>query len=264
MLQPIPRGVIFPKLFQSSKLKTRTSLFTETWQKRSLCFELWALKQNSKMSPQVGLAITWLTLMCDMTHSCMQHEPFICVRWLIHMCNMTHSHVWHDIFRSVTRLTLFATRTATHPATLSYTQMARNTGQRQQHGDHPKHTLQHSMQRALQHTLQHSHTHQSRTTWVNGNDQGINQTLYRNTHYNTHCNTRGNTHCNVFIRTNDRRHVSTETTQAPPIAQEIYDPCNSLSLPMIYIDMIYIDIHICIYVYYINVYTRKCKYMYMI
>ena len=39
-IQPIPRGVTFPKLFQSSKLKARMSLFTETWQKRSSSFEL--------------------------------------------------------------------------------------------------------------------------------------------------------------------------------------------------------------------------------
>jgi len=56
-VQPIPRGVTFPKLFQSSKLKARMSLFTETWQKSSSSFQLWALKQNSKISPQVGLAV---------------------------------------------------------------------------------------------------------------------------------------------------------------------------------------------------------------
>ena len=44
----------FRKFFQSSKLKARTSLFTQMWQKRRLSFELWALKQHSKMSPQVG------------------------------------------------------------------------------------------------------------------------------------------------------------------------------------------------------------------
>ena len=52
-------------IFESSKLKartsllprfTRTSLFTEPWQKRRSSFELWALKQRSKMSPQVRSA----------------------------------------------------------------------------------------------------------------------------------------------------------------------------------------------------------------
>ena len=48
--------------------------------------------------------------MCDMTHSYVRHDSFICVichswqwqgsficvTWLIHMCDMTHSYVWHD------------------------------------------------------------------------------------------------------------------------------------------------------------------------
>jgi len=51
---------------------------------------------------------------CDMTHSCVWHDSFICVTWLIHMCDMTNSYVcdmthscvwsvscsfvWHDSF----------------------------------------------------------------------------------------------------------------------------------------------------------------------
>jgi len=57
------------KLFQSSKLKAPTSLSNETWQKRRSSFaalstetwqmrrwsfELRALKQHSRISPQVG------------------------------------------------------------------------------------------------------------------------------------------------------------------------------------------------------------------
>jgi len=42
--------------------------------------------------------------MCDMTHSYVWHDSFICVTWLIHMCDMTHSHVWHDSFTCVTWL----------------------------------------------------------------------------------------------------------------------------------------------------------------
>ena len=34
-------------LFQSSKLKARTSLFTETWQKRPSSFELWAFESDT-------------------------------------------------------------------------------------------------------------------------------------------------------------------------------------------------------------------------
>jgi len=48
-IQPIPLGVTFSNA--DSKLKARTSLFTETWQKSHSTSEL------SKMSPQVGLAV---------------------------------------------------------------------------------------------------------------------------------------------------------------------------------------------------------------
>ena len=56
LLQPIPLGVTFSKA-QSSKLER---LFCHVSVKRdvgALSFELWALKQHSKMSPQVGLAV---------------------------------------------------------------------------------------------------------------------------------------------------------------------------------------------------------------
>ena len=43
--------------------------------------------------------------MCDMTHSYVRHDSFICVTWLIHMCNMAHSYVWHNSFMSHIRMT---------------------------------------------------------------------------------------------------------------------------------------------------------------
>ena len=45
-------------IFEISKLKARTSLLPRFSEKRGSSFELWALKQHSKMSPQVGLAVT--------------------------------------------------------------------------------------------------------------------------------------------------------------------------------------------------------------
>jgi len=36
--------------------------------------------------------------MCDMTHSCVRSDSFICVMWLLQMCDMTHSYVRHDSF----------------------------------------------------------------------------------------------------------------------------------------------------------------------
>ena len=47
-------GWNFRKLFQSSKLKDRTSLLLRFREKRRSSFELWALKEFSKMSPHVG------------------------------------------------------------------------------------------------------------------------------------------------------------------------------------------------------------------
>jgi len=44
-------------IFESSKLKDRMSLLPRFSEKRRSSFELWALKQHSKMSPQVGLAV---------------------------------------------------------------------------------------------------------------------------------------------------------------------------------------------------------------
>jgi len=35
---------------------------------------------------------------CDMTHSYVWYDSFICVTWLIHTCDVTHAYVWHDSF----------------------------------------------------------------------------------------------------------------------------------------------------------------------
>jgi len=50
-----------------------------------------------------------LTHMCDMTHSYVCHDVFMCVTHhlmcairLTHMCDMTHSYVCHDVFMRVT------------------------------------------------------------------------------------------------------------------------------------------------------------------
>ena len=55
---------------QSSKLKARTSLLPRFSEKRRSSFDLWALKQLSKMSPQVGLMykgkFQWDILRCPL------------------------------------------------------------------------------------------------------------------------------------------------------------------------------------------------------
>jgi len=63
-------------IFESSKLKARTSLLPRFSEKRRWSFELWALKQHSKMSPQVGLAVALVSLLREMRAS---HE-----RWEHH------------------------------------------------------------------------------------------------------------------------------------------------------------------------------------
>jgi len=77
-------GWHFRKLFQSSKLKARTFLFTETWQKRCSSSELSALKELSKMSCHLGLAVgTWRWL---------KRNPFIGVAtWSSHVCLQAHT-----------------------------------------------------------------------------------------------------------------------------------------------------------------------------
>ena len=44
------------------------------------------------------ICVTWLIHMCDMTHSYVRHDSFICVTWLIHMCDTTHSYGGYDAF----------------------------------------------------------------------------------------------------------------------------------------------------------------------
>jgi len=50
------------------------------------------------------MCVTWLFHMCDMTPSYVSRDSFICVTWLIHMCDMTRSYVWHDSLIYVTWL----------------------------------------------------------------------------------------------------------------------------------------------------------------
>ena len=71
VLQSIPLGVTCSKAV--SKIKARTSLSPRFSDKRRSSFEVWALKELSKMSPQMGLAVL---------------DSFI--------CNTTRSRVWHE------------------------------------------------------------------------------------------------------------------------------------------------------------------------
>jgi len=61
-------------IFESSKLKARTSLLPRFSAKRRLSFELRALKQHSKMSPQVGLAVPHSTRRVSLHHQIPRSE----------------------------------------------------------------------------------------------------------------------------------------------------------------------------------------------
>jgi len=53
----------------------------------------------------IHICVPWrLVHMCDMTHSYVRHDSFICVTWLIHMCDMTRSYMWHVSFICATWL----------------------------------------------------------------------------------------------------------------------------------------------------------------
>jgi len=75
-------------LFQSSKLKARTSLFTETWQKRRSSFEL------SKMSPQVGLAVHIYIYTYTHIYICIYVYVHIYIIAIVRMHMHMHLHIF--------------------------------------------------------------------------------------------------------------------------------------------------------------------------
>jgi len=67
--------------------------------------------------------VTWLIHMCDMTHSQVRHDSFMCMTWLVCMtrfypeyvqCNIAHTYVWHDSFPCVTWLIPMCDMTHSH------------------------------------------------------------------------------------------------------------------------------------------------------
>jgi len=53
---------------------------------------------HSYLRHDTFICATWRIHMCDMTHSYLRHDTFICATWRIHMCDMTHSYLRHDAF----------------------------------------------------------------------------------------------------------------------------------------------------------------------
>jgi len=84
-------------LFQSSKLKARTPVLPRFNEKRRSSFELWALKELSKMSPHVGQAVRMLAQGSVLQFEC-TGEPVRVARFLKY-CNIyEHMHMWHEEF----------------------------------------------------------------------------------------------------------------------------------------------------------------------
>ena len=115
-------GWHFRILFQRSKLKARTSLFTETWQKtlRALSFEL------SKMSPQVGLAVP--------RHP--TQGKYISLRTNAHTLHThNHTHIYRHIYLSA-RFTGYTTHTLALAYTHTYTRTYMHIPECTTHGKH--------------------------------------------------------------------------------------------------------------------------------
>jgi len=48
------------------------------------------------------IGVTWHIRMCNITHSCVWHDSYICATCLTRVCDMTHPYVRHDSFICVT------------------------------------------------------------------------------------------------------------------------------------------------------------------
>ena len=65
------------------------------------CSNIWIFKYSNMRSGSLTCE-TSCSYTCDMTHSCVWLNPFICLTKPIHVCYMKHSYVWHDAFMCVT------------------------------------------------------------------------------------------------------------------------------------------------------------------
>jgi len=178
------------------------------------------------------LYLTWLIHMCDMTHSHVWLDPFLCVRrfshsnvwqdsftvflhkssrrtwsptlttWLIHMCDMSHLYVWHDSFICVT-------------CRIHMCDMIDSPGPSLQHAATHCNTLQHPATHCstLQHTAAHFNTLQHNVTYCNTLQHTA---AHCNTlqHTATHCNTL-QTHCNTLQHMTESRCPSTRALRSP-------------------------------------------------
>ena len=68
-------------------------------------FTAWII---SPMWHDASTCVTWLVhlFVHSMTDLSVWSDTLICVTWLIHICDMTHSYVWHDPFICATCLNI--------------------------------------------------------------------------------------------------------------------------------------------------------------
>jgi len=72
------------------------------------------------LTRHVAACGAWDSCTCDMTHSYMWHDKFICVTWLLHMCDMTHSLMCHDSFICETSLIRDSFMCLTHMCAMTH------------------------------------------------------------------------------------------------------------------------------------------------
>jgi len=108
-------GWHFGMPLQSSKLKARTSLFTETWQKRPSSFELWAFENDTPS----GIGCN-MTLSCHVFISYTYEQDMACV-WLWVLSHI--KKVFIDIATSMSEWSTAdsSANTAPHYPTLQHT-----------------------------------------------------------------------------------------------------------------------------------------------
>jgi len=82
------------------KLKARTSLLPRFNEKRRSSFELGDLKQHSKMSPQVGLAVPATCDVCGCVgiHVCIYVCMFVCIYVCLYVCMFVCMYVCMHVF----------------------------------------------------------------------------------------------------------------------------------------------------------------------
>jgi len=61
-----------------------------------LCLYVWHDSTRARSAAKLSVRHdSPQSYLCDMTHSCVRHDSFVCATWLIHVCDMSCLYVWH-------------------------------------------------------------------------------------------------------------------------------------------------------------------------